>query len=374
MSKIPVAGPWITEKEIEYVTDAVRTAWYEDANTYHQRLEAAFAEYLGRRYAVALPSCTAAIHLGLAALGVGESDEVIVPDLTWIASAAPVSYVGANPVFADVAPDSWCLDAEAVRRCVSDRSKAIIAVNLYGNMPDMAALESLSAELGLPLIEDAAESIGSEIHGRKAGSFGSLSVFSFHGSKTLTSGEGGMLVTDDEQLHARVRFLMDHGRAPGDVSFSNVEVAYKYKMSSMQAALALAQLERIDELVTKKRQIFSWYAERLSGVEGISLNPEPAGCTNSYWMSTVVLDPDRGLEKFELIERLAERGIDSRPIFSPLSSLKAYADSPDSLRAREANVNAYRLGPYGINLPSALKLTETDVEQVCEALKSALAS
>ena len=214
-------------------------AWYGSANHYHDRFERAFAEYVGTKYAVALPSCTAALHLALLALGVGPGDEVIVPDCTWIASSAPISYVGATPVFADIDAQTWCLSAETLEQCITPRTRAVIAVDLYGNMPDMDALRFVARRHGLAIIEDAAEAIGSEYHGRMAGSLGDMGVFSFHGSKTLTTGEGGMLVTDRADIISRVHVLRDHGRRPGDVSFFNAEVAFKYKMSSFQAAFGL---------------------------------------------------------------------------------------------------------------------------------------
>jgi perosamine synthetase len=211
MERIPVAGPWITQKEIDYVTDAVTTCWYGDANKYHVRFEQTFAEYIGSRFAVALPSCTSAIHLSLAALGVGPGDEVIVPDVTWIASVAPISYVGATPVFADIDPDSWCLDAASFERCITTKTKAVIPVDLYGNMPDLASIKEIAKAHGIAVIEDSAEAFGSEIAGQKAGTFGDTGVFSFHGSKTMTTGEGGMLVTDRQDVFDRVLFLRDWG-------------------------------------------------------------------------------------------------------------------------------------------------------------------
>src|SRR5216683_70174 len=232
MERIPVAGPSITQKEIDYVTDAVTNAWYGQANVYHERFEKAFADYLGVSHAVALPSCTSAIHLSLLALGVGPGDEVIVPDATWIASAAPITYVGATPVFSDIDQQTWCLSAETLVAAITPRTKAVIVVDLYGNMPDLPSLLAAARHHGLPVIEGAAEAAGAEYAGRKAGSFGDTGVFSFHGSKTLTTGEGGMLVTSDEALHSRALFLRDHGRKPGDKMFFNHEVAYKYKMSS----------------------------------------------------------------------------------------------------------------------------------------------
>lgn len=372
MERIPVSGPWITAKEIAYVTDAVTNAWYGNANVWHERFERTFAEYVGVKHAISLPHCTAAIHLSLLALKVGPGDEVIVPDCTWIASAAPITYVGATTVFADIDPRTWCLDAKSFEACITPRTKAVIPVNLYGNMPDWEALRAVAARHNVATIEDAAESIGSEFRGGKAGSFGVTGVFSFHGSKTLTTGEGGMLVTNDDALRARALFLRDHGRPPGDRLFHNTEVAYKYKMSSMQAALGTAQLERVEELVTRKREIFAWYAEELAGLPGVTLNHEAPGTKNTYWMVTAVLDESLGLRKERLMELLASEGIDCRPFFHPLSSLPAYAGSPQAAVAQRRNCVSYAVSPFGINLPSALNLTREQVRRVGATVRTAL--
>ena len=372
MERIPVAGPWITQKEIDYVTDAVANAWYANANIYHARFEKAFADYLGVRYAVSLPSCTSAIHLSLLALGVGPGDEVIVPDITWIATAAPITYVDATPVFADIDPNTWCLSAESFEECISRRTKAVIPVDLYGNMPDMDAIQDVARRHGVAIIEDAAEAIGSEYKGKKAGSFGDTGVFSFHGSKTLTTGEGGMLVTDREDIYHRVLFLRDHGRKPGDKMFWNTEVAYKYKMSSLQAALGLAQLERIEELIARKREIFNWYQRELSGLDGITLNYEATGTKNTYWMVTVIVDKRFGLTKERLMQLMSEKHIDCRPFFYPLSSLPAYEHLEQAKQARQRNRVSYEISPYAINLPSALNLTEDKVKYVCDTLRDVL--
>jgi perosamine synthetase len=372
MERIPVAGPWITAKEIGYVTDAAASAWYGQANKYHERFERAFADHLGVKHAMALPSCTSAIHLSLLALGIGPGDEVVIPDITWIATAAPVSYVGATPVFADVDPLTWCLSAEALEACVTPRTRAVIPVDLYGNLPDMEGLLRVARKHNLAIVEDAAQAVGAEWHGRKAGSFGTTGVFSFHGSKTLTTGEGGMLVTDRDDLHQRAGILRDHGRLPGDRLFRNHEVAYKYKMSSLQAALGLAQLERLDELIARKRETFRWYAERLAGLKGVTLNYEAPGTRNTYWMVTLIPPEDRGLRKEQIIDHLNQRGIDSRPLFYPLSSLPAYARLPGVETARQRNPVSYRLGALGVNLPSALNLTEASVDRVGAAVREIL--
>ncbi len=369
---IPVAGPWITEREIAYVAEAAETAWYGNANAFNDRFETAFAAAVGRRHAISLPSCTSGLHLALLAAGVGPGDEVIVPDCTWIATAAPIQYAGATPVFADIDPVTWCLSTASLERAITPRTRAVIAVDLYGSMPHMDELLAVCDGHGIPLIEDAAEAIGSVWHGRPAGGFGIASVFSFHGSKTVTTGEGGMVVTDDDALHRRMLVLRDHGRAPGDVAFVNQEVAHKYRMSALQAAMGLAQVERLEELVERKRRIFRWYADRLRAVDGLTLNAEPPQTRNSYWMVTMLLDPRHGLGKGTMPERLGSRGIATRPFFHPLSSLPAYQGTPAAQRGREGNPVSYRLSPSGINLPSALCLEEQDVDRVCAEVRRLL--
>ena len=369
MKRVPIAGPSITQKEIDYVTEAVKSAWYDGANIFHERFERAFAEHCGRRHAVSLPSCTSGLHLALLALGVGPGDEVIVPDVTWIASVAPVRYVGATPIYADIDAQTWCLSPEAFEATITPRTKAAIVVDLYGSMPDWDRLTDIASRKGIALIEDAAEAAGSRWLDRPAGSFGVMSAFSFHGSKTLTTGEGGMLVLDEDALLRRIMQLRDHGRIPGDTMFFNEEVAWKYKMSSMQAALGLAQLERLDELVEKKRQIFSWYRQELADWNSGYLNPDVPGLFNSYWMTTVVLDPDLKVDKASLVARLRSGGIDVRPFFHPLSAIPAFRDTREAATARNRNKSAYLISPRGINLPSALSLDEATVAHVCTILR-----
>jgi len=236
----------------------------------------------------------------------------------------------------------------------------------------MDAFLDVAKKHGIAVIKDAAEAIGSEYGGRKAGSFGDTGVFSFHGSKILVTGEGGMLVTDREDIYHRVLFLRDHGRKPGDKMFWNTEVAYKYKMSSMQAALGLAQLEHINELIERKRQIFNWYQGRLGNIDGITLNYEAPDTKNTYWMVTIVLDKKFGLKKDVLMGLMAEKGIDCRPFFYPLSSLPAYQKLGQAKQARQRNKIAYKISSYGINLPCGMKMTKEKVGYVCDVLKSIL--
>ena len=372
--RIPVAGPWITDLEVEYAADAARHGWYESAGDYPLRFEAAVAKYVGTEFAVATPHCTSAIHLALAALGIGPGDEVIVPDATWIASAAPITYVGATPVFADVDPETWCIRSDSIGELLSKRTRAVLAVDLYGSMPDWTAVRQVCKDQNVPIIEDAAEAIGSLYQGGSAGSFGDAGVFSFHGSKTVATGEGGMLVTSSREIYDRALFLRDHGRTPGDKWFFNTEVAFKYRMSAVQAAIGLAQIERVEELVHRKREIFGWYKDYLGGVHGITLNAEPKGTRNSYWMVTVLFDQDLEIDKRSAAEYLWEAGIDVRPFFHPLSDLPAYQDSSDAERARAENTVSYDVCGRGLNLPSAMSLTKEQVAHVSKTLKQLLRS
>lgn len=372
--RIPIAGPWITDKEVAYAAEAAAEGWYQRAGLYVQRFEEAFARYLGVKHAIAVPHCTSAIHLSLAGLGIGSGDEVIVPDITWIASAAPTHYVGATPVFADIDERTWCISADSVRECITERTKAIIPVGLYGLTPDMAALRAVAQEHGLRIIEDAAQTIGSRFRGQLAGTFGDAGVFSFHGTKTMTTGEGGMFVTDDDALHERVQVLRDHGRTKANFrNFYNTEVAFKYRMSSLQAAFGLAQVERIEELITRKREIFGWYRDRLGSVKGLQLNAEPDGYLSTFWMTTIVLDRSYGLTTDQLMDAFGERDIDTRPFFHPLSALPAFSETPEAAAAKARNRVAYDVSPRGLNLPSAMRLTEEQVDRVCSVLTEILA-
>ena len=372
MNKVVTQVPCNTDKEVEYVADAARNAWYGKANMYHERFERAFAEYLGVKYAVALSSCTSALHLSLLALGIGPGDEVIVPDVTWIASAAPITYVGAIPVFADIDEKTWCLSADSFEACITPKTKAVIPVDLYGGVPDWDEILQIAQKHNVAVVEDAAEAIGSEYEGKKAGSFGDTGCFSFHGSKTMTTGEGGMLVTDNKEILDRVLFLMDHGRKPGDVMFLNEAGGYKYKMSSMQAALGLAQIERSDELINKKRRIFSWYKKEMADMDGITLNYEPEGTKNTYWMVSIILDPKFSIKKEELFHRMNEKNICCRPFFYPLSKITAFYETEEAKKARHRNVVSYKVSPYGLNLPCGMNMSEDKVKRVCKNLIEAM--
>lgn len=372
--RIPIAGPWITEREIRYVADAAANDWYLQAGSSAKRFEAAFAAYLGVRHAIAVPHCTSGLHLALAVLGLKAGDEVIVPETTWVATAAPISYMGAIPVFADIDPQTWCISPESIERAITPRTRAVITVDLYGGVPDMDRLNAVVRPKGIAVIEDAAQSLGAEYKGRRAGSLGDFGVFSFHGTKTLTTGEGGMFLTDSDAHFERANFLRDHGRSRESHRFFFVtELAFKYRMSGLQAAFGLAQLERIDELIAKKREIFGWYKQRLAGVPGITLNVEPADTLNTFWMVTIVLDAALGFTTRQLMARFDTEAIETRPFFQPLSALPAFASFESAALAKAQNPVAYDLANRSINLPSALLLREEHVDRVCKALLAILA-
>ena len=370
MEPIYMAGPSITEHEIEIVADAMRNGWYEKPYYYVETLQKEFAAYHDRAFGLMTPNCTTSIHLLLTALGVGEGDEVIVPECTWIASAAPITYLRATPVFCDIDPVNWCLDPESVERSITPKTKAIIAVDLFGNMPLMNELTELAKRHGIFLIEDSAESLGSSYHGTRAGKFGIGSVFSFHRTKTLVTGEGGMLILDDEDLYKRCQVLRDHGRKPGGPMYYNYEVTYKYMPFNLQAALGYAQFQRLDELVGMKRAIWQKYKERLADIEDIEFNAEPKGVYNSVWITALVFGKSHQMTKLDAIDKLQEIGIPARPFFYPLSCLPAYPGSEEKYKPR--NPRAYNISGRGINLPGALNLTDDQIDAVCAGIRRIL--
>ena len=239
-----MAGADVGELEIEYVTDALRNGWYENKYYYCETLQKEFAEYHNRKYALMTTSCTTSLHLILAALGIAPGDEVIVPECTWIASVSPVVQCGAKPIFCDIEEKNWCLDPESLKKSITNRTKAVIVVDLFGNMPQMDKIQKICDDNNLPLIEDAAEALGSIYKGTRAGKFGIASTFSFHNTKTMTTGEGGMLLLDDEEIYKKCVKLRDHGRGPETKAYYNDMVAYKYMPFNVQAALGLAQCSK----------------------------------------------------------------------------------------------------------------------------------
>jgi perosamine synthetase len=371
--RIPVAGPWVTELEVQYVAEAAANDWYAGAGQSVSQFETEFAGYLDIKHAIAVPHGTSGLHLAMLALDIGPGDEVIVPESTWVATAAPIVYAGATPVFVDVEPDSWCIAADSLAKNISPRTKAVVTVDLYGGVPDMTAIRACTG--AIPIIEDAAQAIGASWAGVPAGKLGDIGVFSFHGTKTMTTGEGGMVVTDDGELFDRMSTLRDHGRSRANHRFFTTdEVGYKYRMGSLPAAFGRAQLARIEDLLHKKRQIFDWYQAALHGIPGIRLNFTPASVVNTVWMVTLVVDQGYGLSTRQMMSFFDEQGIDTRPFLPPLSSLPAFSEYNTVTGCETRNPVAFDLAARSINLPSALMLEEQDIDRVCTSLRELLSS
>jgi perosamine synthetase len=361
-NRIYYTKPSITELEIQYATDAARNGWGDKCYEYIERFESLFKAHLGVEYAIATSSCTGAMHMGLAGLDIGPGDEVILADINWIGSAAPITYLGATPVLVDILPDTWCIDPQKAEAAITPRTKAIIAVHLYGNLCDMDALLAIGEKYNIPIIEDAAEAIGSVWHGKRAGSIGKFGTFSFHGTKTVTTGEGGMFVTNDAALYERVLTLSNHGRARGQTKqFWPDMIGFKYKMSNIQAAIGCAQVERIEDLIARKREIFLTYQNALADLP-LTMNPEPAGTRNGYWMPTVATHPSRNLGRPELLKKLKSNNIDGRVFFWPLSSTGFF-------ELRQNTPHAYSLHENAVNLPSYHEINTEDIARVCRIIR-----
>ena len=369
MKKIYFAKPSITDLEIDYVNDAVTNGWGDDCYEYLNKYQAELVNYFGVNYAWPTSSCHGALHIILMSLGVKPGDEVIVPDLTWIGSASPISWLGATPVFVDVDKNSICLDPDKAELAITSKTKAIIVVHPYGNVADMKKFMDIGSRHNLPIIEDAAEAIGSEYYGRKVGSIGDFGVISTHGTKMLTTGEGGAILTSQSKYVKKISTIESQGRMPDKhIQFWVDELGLKYKMSNIQAALGLAQLKRADDIVGRRREIFSWYKDALSEVADISLNPEPDGVINSYWQPTVVLGDSYDVNlkiRNELITEYNENNIALRPVFYPISQFPMYEDNLS---------NKVSLSIYfrGFNLPSYYSLGKSDVKYVCELFKESI--
>ena len=363
MTKIYYTKPSITELEVRYATDAAANGWGEHCYDYIHRFEGLFREHLGVEYAIATSSATGALHMGLAALGVGPGDEVILADINWIASAAPITYLGANPVLVDVLPDTWCIDPARAEAAITSRTKAIIAVHLYGNLCDMDALLDIGRRHGIPIVEDAAEALGSIWHGKRAGSMGAFGAFSFHGTKTITTGEGGMFVTRDPALYERVLTLSNHGRARGETrQFYPERIGFKYKMANIQAAIGCGQMERIDELVAGKRRVFTYYAGAFRDLP-VTMNPEPDGTTNGFWMPTIVAKLGTRFNRQPLLDDFARDEIDGRIFFWPLSRLAPFGE-------QTTPPVAGNLFSLAVNLPSYHDITDSDMERVIKIVRA----
>ena len=360
---IPISRPSIGAREAELVLDAVRSGWVSSIGEYVDRLEDDFAKFCGVKYAIAVSNGTTGLHLALAVLGIGPGDEVIVPDLTFVATANAVAYVGATPVLADVDPDSLCIDPASVESKVTARTRAILPVHLYGHPADMDELNRIAANSNLLVVEDAAEAHGAEYKSKRVGGLSDCAVFSFYGNKIVTTGEGGVLTTNSDGIAARARHLRDHAMSK-ERRYWHDQIGFNFRMTNLQAALGVAQMERIGEFIARRAQIVDWYATLLDLNENVRLNREKDWAKSVYWMACLEVDwfDEGGRERFMLA--LRRKGIDTRPYFCTLSSMPMYAQEPLPVARRKAIT--------GLNLPCFSELTHSDVTRIAREVNSAL--
>lgn len=359
--RIPVAEPELGEQELKNVTVAIKSGWVSSKGEFIERFEKGFANYVGTRHGVSTCNGTTALHLALVCLGVGKGDEVIVPSLTFVAVPNAVIYTGAKPVFVDSHPAYWCMDPQKIRKKISKKTKAIIPVHLYGHPCEMTPILEIAKEKGVYLIEDCAEAHGAEYKNRKVGCFGDISCFSFYGNKILTTGEGGMCLTDSSEYANSMKILRDHGMNPKKRYWHDF-VGFNYRMTNLQAALGVAQLERIESTIRRKTWLASVYKEVLGKINNVTLAPEMPWARTVYWLYSILL---RGVNRDRIMLDMDEAGVETRPFFYPAHKLPPY-------KTKEELIEAERLSKHGMNLPSSTKLSENEVLHVCDSLKRAL--
>ena len=359
-----MAGPSITKHEINKVSQMMKDGW--DSYQYVEEFEERFAKYNSRKYCLMTPCCTHAIHLALLGLDIKKDDEIIVPECTWTGSVAPVTYVDAKPVFVDIARENWCIEPSSILKNINSKTKGIICVNLYGRMPNYDEILDICSKNNLFLIEDAAESLGSTYKGMISGSFGTCSVHSFHRTKTLTTGEGGALLTDDLQLYERCKFLRDHGRS-AEIPYYTLEVSPKYMPSNLMGALACAQLDRVNELVNLKRNIRNLYVKNVYEIKNeISIIEDDKTYTNGSWATTLVVNKNKFRSK-DAIDFFKSKGLPLRPFFYPLTSMPGYQEYAKNGLEHE-NKNSKYLSSKGITLPSHYNITEKQIKNISSTL------
>ena len=363
MKSIPVSEPVLFGNELTYVEDCIRSTWIS-SGPYVSRFEAGFAKFCRTRYATSVSNGTAALHLILVALGIGNGDEVVVPDLTFVSCANVVYYTGAIPVFADVDRTTWCIDPADVEKRITKKTKAIIAVHLYGHPADIDRITAIAKRHGLFVIEDACEAHGARYKGKRVGSIGHAAAFSFYGNKIITTGEGGMIVTNDKKLLERMNYLKAHALDKNKThAYYHSEIGYNYRLTNLQSAFGVAQLEHVEEVIAVKRKNAQMYGKLLKNIEGVVLPPDESWARNVYWMYSILVANRRTRDS--LISQLKESGIETRPFFVPLHKLPMY-------RANESFPVSENLSDRGLNLPSSAKLTENEIEYICREIKKSL--
>jgi perosamine synthetase len=359
----PVSMPYLQGRELEYITDAVKSGWVSSLGSYVSRFENDFADFCRVEHAITVVNGTSALHLGLYAMGIGPGDEVIVPDLSFIASANAVLMAGATPVFCDIEPGSLCIDPSGIEALITYKTKAIMPVHLYGHPADMAAISKIALRHGLNVIEDAAEAHGSAIGGRRVGGFGDCAIFSFYANKNMTTGEGGMITTNDTDLAAEIRDLRDHAMS-SDKRYWHERMGFNYRMTNLQAALGCAQLEEIETFLDMRRQLYNGYVQRLADTPGLRLNREEEGTTNSYWMICAEIADGDAAKRDQICAALLARGVDTRPYFYPMSEMPYFESATTPV--------AHSIAERGFNLPTYLGLNDADLDFICTSVTAVL--
>lgn len=358
MIKIPVYQPDLNGNEKEYVNRCLDSTWISSKGEFVARFESEFSERIGVGQAICVSNGTVALHLALLALGIGPGDEVIVPTLTYVASVNAIKYTGATPVFVDSVATTWQIDPEDVVRHISPRTRAIMAVHLYGHTSDILRLSAIAREHRIFLVEDCAEAFGTYQGSQHAGTLGDISTFSFFGNKTITTGEGGMVVTNDRTLAERARHFRGQGLAAHREYWHDV-IGYNYRMTNIQAAIGVAQLERADDIISRKRRVAERYSRKLKGLP-VAFQEEQAGTTHSYWMVSILTEKPE--DRDPLRNHLAGLGVETRPLFYPVHTMPMYAQS-----YRKHPV-AEDLARRGINLPSSPLLSEAEIDLISSAI------
>jgi perosamine synthetase len=365
--RIPVSEPDLSGNEERYVLEAVRSSWISSTGAFVSRFEADFAALVGTRAAIGVANGTLALHLALMTLDLGPGDEVLVPSLTYVATANAVRYCGAEPVFVDVDPATWCLDPAELEARITPRTKGIVPVHLYGHPADMEGVHRVAEGHGLWVVEDAAEAHLARYRGRPVGGLGRIGVFSFYGNKVLTSGEGGAVTLDDPGLERRARILRGQGMDP-ERRYYFPTIGYNYRLTNVACAILCAQIERAEAIVARRRQVFRRYRELLEGVPGIGFQPVAPWAEPSPWLFCITVDAGAyGRTRDELMAWLDGRGIETRPFFIPIHRLPPYAEA--SRRRGEALPVTDALGAAGLNLPTYTRMTDESVERVCAAIR-----
>lgn len=364
---IPIASPDLSGNESAYVAECVESTWISSVGHFITDFELEFSKVAGTRHAIATNNGTTALHLALTAIGVGPGDEVIVPALTYIATANAVRYCGATPVLAEVEADTMNLDPDDFESRITPRTKAVVPVHLYGHPADMPRITEIAGRHGLLVVEDAAEAHGAEVDGARVGSLGHLGMFSFFGNKIITTGEGGAVTTDDDDLAARLRLLRGQGM-DSTKRYWFPEVGFNYRMTNIAAAIGVAQLERLEPMLARRAEIAAIYDDRLGEVEGVIRPIERPDARRVDWLYTIRAAGLTVDQRNDLVEVLASDGIETRPVFYPLHVMPPYASEPMA-----SFPVAERLGAEGLSLPTHVLLTDDDVETVCDALISRLA-